>query len=376
MSLEQLDLPGRRPLGRLAVGGGLAAFLTSCGRDDTRSEAEVIDLQTRKVVHTVPHVGNQSLGMSSDARLFVVQDIAYPEFGSLVVLDLRSGKKVVELEGLCTWNALAADRLPREQTGRCKAYPERPFPMWARMIRWSPDGRMIAVIDGYDKSVTVWDARTGLLLPTGPPRDERARSLIFTPDSKGLIVSLADDTVQLVSTETWSVIQKESLDPPLQGGGSLGLVGFTPDGSTLLAVGGILGTGPGALHWLDAQSLRVRRSALNAFEGVPKSAALSPDGLLLAIGASDGFLRVWDTNDGSLVQEIQMGHVPVQNVAFIDDSHLAVTPATGNLLIITLDTDELLKVVRASLTRGFITRECRTYGFDPCPTLEQLQSGG
>ena len=82
--------------------------------------------------------------------------------------------------------------------------------------------------------------------------------------------------------------------------GRWGSSDITPDGSTLLAVGGL---GAGRCDSLARCPVpEVRRSAINAFEGAPKSAALSPDGLLLAIGASDGFLRVWDTRDGSLVQ--------------------------------------------------------------------------
>jgi WD40 repeat protein len=104
--------------------------------------------------------------------------------------------------------------------------------------------------------------------------------------------------------------------------------------------------------------------------------ALSPDASLLATGASDGYVRVWDSETGALVHEIPLGDTLVQGVAFVDDEHLAVTPREGNLFIFTLDVDELRQLVRSSLTRGFTEFECERFNFDDqCPTLEELRDG-
>jgi hypothetical protein len=63
-------------------------------------------------------------------------------------------------------------------------------------------------------------------------------------------------------------------------------------------------------------------------------------------------------------------------VAFRDDLHVVVAPQGGEILIMTLDPDELIAIGRSSLTRGFTATECRRYGFGSgCPTLEELSRG-
>ena len=325
----------------------MAVFLESCGGDDAHGLMDVIDVEGRKLLAVSrPDMGAQSLSISPDAKLVVAQQEIYPNFGPLVVRDLRTGKAVVKLEGLCTYDGYSGVS-PGQDSG-CKTYPEQPFPIWAYTIQWSPDGTLIAAIDGSGTGfVAVWDALSGRLL-RALPHDPglEAQSLIFTPDSKGLVVSFGDGEIKLVSTETWTVLRQTSLDS-LQGGDSLRFVGYTPGASSLLAIGGFLGGEGGAIHWLDPQTLSSNRPSMNdVFEGTPRSAALNPDGSLMATGTSAGDVQVWDTRDGSLIHEIQTGHVPVAGVAFVDDKHLAVTPRTGNLLFMTIDTDELLKLVR------------------------------
>ncbi len=105
-----------------------------------------------------------------------------------------------------------------------------------------------------------------------------------------------------------------------------------------------------------------------------KTAALSPDGLLLATGGSNGVLSVWNAKTGELDQQMDFGGSQVQGLAFIDDRHLAVTPQYLGLVIMTVDPAELADIVRASLTRTFTALECTTYGIEPCPTLEQMRA--
>jgi hypothetical protein len=63
----------------------------------------------------------------------------------------------------------------------------------------------------------------------------------------------------------------------------------------------------------------------------------------------------------------------VQGLAFVDDDHLAVAPETGGVFVYTLNTDELLGLVRSALTRGLTASECQRFNFVDCPTLDDLR---
>lgn len=240
---------------------------------------------------------------------------------------------------------------------------------------------MIAAVDhgGFDGYLAVWDAASGHLMHT-QPRNGRLgpgpNDLIFTPDSRGLILGHSETGArQRLSTQTWEVVAEVPREPSLEGGGSLGFIGMAPDG-TLAGVGGFAGLGAGALHWFDSYTLEVQadRTKPQIHDAAIKSVAMSPDGSLMATGAADGFVRVWDARTGTLEHEVPFGRTQVQGVAFIDNSHLAVTPEEGNLYVVTIDTDELLEIVRESLTRGFTTTECSKFSFgDTCPSLAQLR---
>jgi WD40 repeat protein len=102
---------------------------------------------------------------------------------------------------------------------------------------------------------------------------------------------------------------------------------------------------------------------------------MSPDRSLVATGASDGFVRVWSVERRTLVHEFRIGDEQVQGLAFVDDRHLAVGPHSGHLYIYTIDRDELIGIVRASLLRGYTELECERFNFaDDCPTLEELRA--
>jgi WD40 repeat protein len=150
--------------------------------------------------------------------------------------------------------------------------------------------------------------------------------------------------------------------------------GYSPDGTTLHALSGYQAPGA-ALYWLDATTLEEVHPRTDPIgEGTLTAMALSPDGTKLATGAQDGFVRIWDALTGRLVHEITMGAAEVLGVTFITDTHVAVVPTDGNLRLLTIDNDELLQIVRESLTRGFTEAECVRFNFfDSCPTLAELR---
>ena len=366
--------------GSLHAADGLAAFAEDCGNpvgDPGNTFTQVLDLQNQTVLASLRGWQTQDLAISPDGQSYVSQPGVTPGLhGPLTMANLRTGSPLVELQDLCWWD----ETIPLDQQPGCAVYPQTPFPFTIWDVEWSPDGRMIAAVDargpyqgGY---LVVWDARDGHVLfkqPTDPDQDPN--HVIFTPDSEGLVVSTSSGLVEKLSTQTWTPVASNQLDLALYFGvDALGFIGFTRDGSTILAVGGLAAGGDASLYWLDAGTLQIEKTVDHAHTGSPKSAALSPDGSLMATGASDGILRVWDTTTGELKQQMEFGGSQVQGVAFVDDRHLAVALSGTGLLIMTVDPVEVANTVRASLTRTFTTTECATYRIDPCPTLEEMRA--
>ena len=364
----------------LQVENGIALFNETCDDDPAfNGVTQAIDVAARSVRYSLPGFEGQTLAIAPDGTTFVRQEYTAPLVGPLAIRDLGTGELVRELEGLCTWDFERAISVPRKESGACAAFPTPPFPIHILSVQWSPDGTMIAATDHHDADgfVAVWRAADGALIYRGPEHAaESVFDAIFTPDSRSLVLSyFGSGRLQALSTDTWQEIATALPETPLDSGnGRLGLVGFTSEPASLIAVGGYLGSDAGgSLHWLDPVTLRALRAPLgDAHDGSPKSAALSADGTKLATGASDGVVRVWDAASGALAHEIRLADSQIQGVAFTAADELAVLVETGTLLIHTIDSGDLIATVRASLTRAFTAQECARYRVDPCPTLEEL----
>jgi DNA-binding SARP family transcriptional activator/WD40 repeat protein len=354
----------------LGSAGGYAAFSEFCA--DGESRTYVVDLGERAVILAFPGHQAQHLAVSPDGTRFVRQDGTADPPREMIspprIRDLTTGELLIELEGVCTWDRFGDFTA---QAG-CAPYPEIPSMLWNWRFVWSPDSRLVAAVrlGGLGPGVMVWDATTGELRHREAAC--AATDAIFSPNGRELVLTCSDwgmpDGVfrlLALSTGTWEEVRSAEHDPSVDVG-VLALAGYGPFGSTLLAVGEAdMGS---HLHWIDPETLELDHTILGVHDGGPKSTAMSPDDTLVAVGSSDGFVRVWNVMDRQLVHEIYVGATQVQGLTFVDDHHLAVATEFGGLLVYTLDPEELLEIVRGSLTRGFTPTECARYGLEPeCP---------
>jgi WD40 repeat protein/class 3 adenylate cyclase len=357
-----LDLSPRQIAVRaIDAAGGLAAVMAFANRDT----AFVFDSATGKVIRRFGDHAGQVLALTPDGRDIVYQhdvgresDPSNLEVGPIVVRDASTGAIRTEFEGFCSFRYLNFDHPSKD----CPVTPpDHPYAEWIYAMSVTPDGRR-AVAGGQSFAVSVWDLKTGSLVatlgPFGRPGSGIVTSAAIDPDGSTVAVRIfADKPRVVVDRLDGSTLAEFPFEPPAT---SSGYIAFSPDGS-LLAAGG------SRLEVFDTRTWTPLWE-VDAHNGGVFDLDISPDSRSIVTTGPDGFVRLWDARDGSLLQEISMGDDYGKAVAFTDNRHVVVGTQNGLVAGLTFDVDELIRIGRSRVTRTLTEQECRTYlHLDACP---------
>jgi WD40 repeat protein len=199
------------------------------------------------------------------------------------------------------------------QSGRLLSTLEPP-PTHHVAVAFSPDGRQIAA-GGTDKSIQLWDIANGQLLRTIGPLPSPIWELAYGPNGDALATaSFKSQSSDLVpGIHLWNAANDELLWDYAGDDARLRVlsVDYAPDGKTIAC-----GTFDSALI-LDAATGQLIQSL-----PIPNHVgdlAFSADGLLLATGSDDHKIRLWSTDDYSLLATLDGHSHYVNGVAFSPD---------------------------------------------------------
>ena len=187
--------------------------------------------------------------------------------------------------------------------------------MTFRAVSLSPDRKTIAA-GTYIGTIQLWDVETGQNI--GNLIDERWHSvkmLRFSPDGR-IIASRSTNErfIRLWDVSTQKIIAKLEHS-------SVYALTFSPTGKTLTS-----GDTDGIVKLWDVAT-RQNIATLEAHTSEIRSLAFSPDGNMLASGAVDGTIKLWDVETGQniVILDGHIGKYGVKSVMFLPDGKTLVS---------------------------------------------------
>jgi len=159
-------------------------------------------------------------------------------------------------------------------------------------VTFSPDGRTIA--SGGGDEIKLWDARSGQVLTTLKWHRDKVQSVAFSPDGR-TIASGGWEEIKL-----WDARNGQELTTLKGHRDGVMSVAFSPDGRTIASGGG------DEIKLWDARSGQVL-TTLKGHRGIVQSVTFSPDGRTIASGSWDSTVKLWDAKSGQLLHTLK-GH--------------------------------------------------------------------
>ncbi len=356
----------------VSFGGGLAyvPFV-----QDTGSGYRIYDLNDGSVVRKATDVWRVA-ALTPDGR-FVVEvprlEVGVIDsdgesadiFGQMRLVDATTGEIVLVYESTCAFYGTQPwdDTLLRHED--CL---DSQLHLPLSDLEFSIDGSRLAV-DSWAGTPAVFDIATGELLwhiklDRDPFSDVAAGVVGLSPDGSTLLyrsTGVEDWVLTMVQVETNAILGTATqLNPSYE-------IVFSDDGERVYA-----GNWAGIVYVYDTKSLTLVDTLTRGQGGGILDVAVR--GNLVATTTFDKVVRVQTLDTHELMLEVELD-VKAENVEWLNDDHLLVVALDGDPLVFTMNGEELAQIARERLTRGLSDEECSSFDIDPCPTLEEIRVG-
>ncbi|KAJ3411073.1 hypothetical protein HDV05_002772 [Chytridiales sp. JEL 0842] len=170
----------------------------------------------------------------------------------------------------------------------------------------SMDGRWI-VSGGYDRSVRVWEAETGMLSRVLEGHEDQVWHVSCSKDGRWIVSGGYDGTVR-----NWNASTGKCMKVSKGKTWSVNSLTMTLDGSKIVSVSGVADRG---VVVRDAESGETVWN-LKGHQGTVVCVAVSPDGSKIVSGSEDKTVRLWDLHTGRGIRTME-GHANTVNAVCV-----------------------------------------------------------
>jgi WD40 repeat protein len=306
-----LELKGlKEGVNSIALSPDGTRIITAAGGPDgggEKTELKVWDASTGAVLLDLTQEGMEGIGLSG----YRGASVCFSPDGTRFV---AGGLK---LKGTLATGATVHDAVTGAALFELKGH-------WGTVlcVAYSPDGTRIVTGGGaQDRRALVWDAETGTPLPFELKGHTSAVLCVaFSPDGTRIVTGSVDRTVRVWDAKTGTALLE------LKGFTErVTSVSFSPDGTRI-----VTGTLLGAVTVWDARSVK-DPPILRGHMGFIKTMAFSPDGTRMVTGANDRTAKVWDVRTGAVLLDLKGHERHLASVAFSPDGTRIVTGGSWDI---------------------------------------------
>lgn len=211
-------------------------------------------------------------------------------------------------------------------------------------VCFSPDGSQV-VSGSEDKTIRIWDAKTGKNIQTFIAHDDYITAIDFSQDGNYIATGSKDNSIKIWNSSNGKLVHK------LEGHSANILdLNFSPNSKQIVscsASNGFLGqikvwdlTSGKEVYSVKGDARRTVRAIANQLQGDINTVRFSPDGKQFASAGANMTINLWDLASGALIQTFDCdllrtdgpGHVnPVRSLAFSPSVRVAVSNCKNSI---------------------------------------------